>query len=194
MTTRPKPTLNLRSLILIFVLFSAVATLANSFWVMFKIQKQELIENALDANQAYAARIARSVEQVLNADLDKLKYGSAGIGKTFGDNSALTREAKRLVEQDASFNSVLVADANGTIVASAPRKPSAQRPYVAAQRAPESAHGENQQRLQIHHRQPGGLYLSSHIRCERAVPGLDRRHYSAGAEQYPSSPHGHECA
>ncbi|MCP1512308.1 sensor domain-containing diguanylate cyclase [Pseudomonas rhodesiae] len=120
MTTRPKPTLNLRSLILIFVLFSAVATLANSFWVMFKIQKQELIENALDANQAYAARIARSVEQVLNADLDKLKYGSAGIGKTFGDNSALTREAKRLVEQDASFNSVLVADANGTIVASAP--------------------------------------------------------------------------
>lgn len=120
MTTRPKPTLNLRSLILIFVLFSAVATLANSFWVMFKIQKQELIENALDANQAYAARIARSVEQVLNADLDKLKYGSAGIGKTFGDNSALTREAKRLVEQDASFNSVLVADADGTIVASAP--------------------------------------------------------------------------
>ena len=78
MTTRPKPTLNLRSLILIFVLLSAVATLVNSFWVMFKIQKQELIEGALDVNKNYAARIARSVEQVLDADLDKLKYGAAG--------------------------------------------------------------------------------------------------------------------
>ncbi|WP_348748446.1 sensor domain-containing diguanylate cyclase [Pseudomonas rhodesiae] len=120
MTSRPKPTLNLRSLLLIFVLFSAITTLVNSFWVMFKIQKQELIENALDANKAYAARVARSVEQVLSADLDKLKYGSVGIGKAFGDNGALAREAKRLVEQDGSFNSVLVADADGTIVASAP--------------------------------------------------------------------------
>ena len=120
MTTRPKPTLNLRSLILIFVLLSAVATLVNSFWVMFKIQKQELIEGALDVNKNYAARIARSVEQVLDADLDKLKDGAAGIGKAFGDKSALTREAKRLFEQDASFNSVLVASADGTIIASAP--------------------------------------------------------------------------
>ena len=73
MTTRPKPKLNLRILILIFVLLSAIATLGNSFWVTFKIQKQELIENALEVNKAYASRIARSVEQVLNSDLDKLK-------------------------------------------------------------------------------------------------------------------------
>jgi diguanylate cyclase (GGDEF)-like protein len=120
MTTQPRPKLNLRILILIFVLLSAIATLANSFWVTFKIQKQELIENALDVNEAYAARIAVSVEQVLNSDLDKLRYGAVVIGKSFDDKSLLAEEAERLFEQDASFNSVLVADAAGTIIASAP--------------------------------------------------------------------------
>ncbi|WP_460069801.1 sensor domain-containing diguanylate cyclase [Pseudomonas sp. H2_E05] len=120
MTTRPEPKLNLRTLILIFVLLSAVATLANSFWVMFKIRKQELIENALEVNKAYAYRIATSVEQVLRSDLDKLKYASAAIGKTFDDKRYLTEETQRLLGQDASFNSVLIADATGTIIASAP--------------------------------------------------------------------------
>lgn len=120
MTTRPKPKLNLRILILIFVLLAAIATLANSFWVMFKIQKQELIENALQVNKAYASRIAKSVEQVLNSDLDKLKYGSVVIGKAFEDKHALAEETQRLFGQDASFNSVLVADSAGTIIASAP--------------------------------------------------------------------------
>ncbi|WLI05272.1 diguanylate cyclase [Pseudomonas sp. FP597] len=120
MTTRPKPKLNLRILILIFVLLSAVATLANSFWVMFKIRKQELIENALQVNKAYAFRIATSVEQVLHSDLDKLKYASAVVGKAFDDRRHLAEETQRLLGQDASFNSVIVADATGTIIASAP--------------------------------------------------------------------------
>jgi len=121
MTTRPKPKLNLRTLILIFVLLSAFATLVNSFWVTFKIQKQELIENALEVNKAYAARIALSVEQVLNSDLDKLKFGSVLIGKAFDDKRYLAEEADRLFGQDASFNSVLIADAGGSIIASAPQ-------------------------------------------------------------------------
>ncbi|WP_455885672.1 sensor domain-containing diguanylate cyclase [Pseudomonas spelaei] len=120
MPAQPKPKLNLRILLLIFVVLSAVATLANSFWVMFKIRKQELIENALEVNKAYAARIAASVEQVLRSDLDKLKYGSAVIGKTFDDKHSLAAETQRLFGQDASFNAVLIADAAGTIIASAP--------------------------------------------------------------------------
>lgn len=120
MPTRSKPKLNLRILILIFVLLSAISALANSFWVMFKIQKQELIENALEVNKAYASRIATSVEQVLNSDLDKLKYGSAMIGKAFNDQQHLAEEAQRLLGQDTSFNSVLITNSAGTIIASAP--------------------------------------------------------------------------
>lgn len=120
MPTRPKPKLNLRVLILVFVLFAALATLANSFWVMFKIQKQELIENALQVNQAYAARIASGVEQVLSSDQDRLKYAAAVLGGNFDDSQRLAGEAQRLLGQDNSFNSVLITNATGTIIASMP--------------------------------------------------------------------------
>lgn len=52
MPSQPKPRLNLRIVLLAFAMFSAVATLANTFWVMFNIQKQELVESALDGNRA----------------------------------------------------------------------------------------------------------------------------------------------
>ncbi|BAQ74967.1 MULTISPECIES: sensor domain-containing diguanylate cyclase [unclassified Pseudomonas] len=120
MPTRPKPKLNLRVLILVFVLFAALATLANSFWVMFKIQKQELIDSALQVNQAYATRIASGVEQVLSSDQKRLEYAAGLLGGSFGDARQLEGEARRLLGQDNSFNSVLVTNAAGTIIASAP--------------------------------------------------------------------------
>lgn len=122
MPSQPKPRLNLRIVLLTFALFSAAVTLANTFWVMFKIQKRELIENALEGNRAYAARIAAAVEGVLSSDLDRLEYGSAILSKNFSDRQLLAVEARRLLEQDNSFNSVLIANADGTIVASAPER------------------------------------------------------------------------
>jgi len=120
MPTRPKPTLNLRTLILMIALLSAVTTLANSFWVIYKVQKQELITHALDNNKDYASRIAAGIEQVLSSDIDKLKYSASVIGKGFNDQGRLGGEALRLLKQDSSFNSILIANASGTVVASAP--------------------------------------------------------------------------
>ena len=120
MPSRPKPALNLRILILICALLSALATLANSFWVMFKVQKQELIANALVANGGNALRIATGIQQVLGSDLDRLKYSSGLISDAFGDRKRLVDEAQRLLGQDSSFNSVLIADAAGTVLASSP--------------------------------------------------------------------------
>ena len=122
MPSQPKPRLNLRIVLLTFALLSAAVTLANTFWVMFTIQKRELIENALEGNRAYAARIAAAVEGVLSSDLDRLKYGSAIVSKNFSDRELLAVEARRLLEQDNSFNSVLITNAAGTIVASAPER------------------------------------------------------------------------
>ncbi|WHH50859.1 PDC sensor domain-containing protein [Pseudomonas sp. Ap32] len=112
--------MNLRIVLLTFALISAAATLANTFWVMFKTQEQELIGNALDANRAYALRIATGVEEVLSSDLDRLGYSATIVAETFTDQQQLELEARRLLGQDDSFNSVLIANADGTIVASAP--------------------------------------------------------------------------
>jgi diguanylate cyclase (GGDEF)-like protein len=120
MPTRPRPKLTLRTLLLAFALICAVATLANTFWVMFTTQRSELAENALQTNQAYAARIATSVEEVLSSELDRLGFASTLIGHAFADRTALHDEAHRLLNQDHSFNSVLIANAQGKIIASAP--------------------------------------------------------------------------
>ncbi|MGG7597838.1 sensor domain-containing diguanylate cyclase [Pseudomonas sp. WC1] len=120
MPTRPRPKLTLRTLLLAFALICAIATLANTFVVMFTTQKAELVENALQTNEAYAARIATSVEGVLSSELDRLGFASTVIGRTFTDPSALHDEAHRLLSQDHSFNSVLIANAEGKIIASAP--------------------------------------------------------------------------
>lgn len=120
MPTRPRPKLNLRILLLAFALIAAFSTLANTFWVMRTTQKAELIENALQTNEAYAARVADSLEGVLSSDLDRLRYAATSVGDTFSDQPALTNEAHRLLSQDHSFNSVLVSDAEGKVIASAP--------------------------------------------------------------------------
>jgi hypothetical protein len=47
--------LDLRSLILLLALFSALATLANSLVVAYGVQRDALIQSTLEANRAYAA-------------------------------------------------------------------------------------------------------------------------------------------
>jgi hypothetical protein len=122
MPSQPKPRLNLRIVLLTFCAVQCRSHSCQYILGMFKIQKRELIENALEGNRAYAARIAAAVEGVLSSDLDRLEYGSAILSKNFSDRQLLAVEARRLLEQDNSFNSVLIANADGTIVASAPER------------------------------------------------------------------------
>lgn len=120
MPTRPRPKLNLRILLLAFALIAAFSTLANTFWVMLTTQRAELVENALQTNKAYAARIADSLNGVLSSDLDRLSYAATSIGENYLDQAMLEKEANRLLGQDHSFNSVIISDSEGKVIASAP--------------------------------------------------------------------------
>lgn len=121
MPARSIPKVNLRSLILLFALLSALVTLGNSFWVVYRVQEQALVANALQNNQAFAARIAAGVEQVLSSDVSKLAYSAGVIGRRFDDPPLLLDEAARLLHQDDSFNSVLIADAAGNVIVTMPQ-------------------------------------------------------------------------
>ena len=56
--------LNLRLLIIAFA-FLTLLTLFNSFYSAWRVQKQVLIENELSENQAYAERIASTIDLYL---------------------------------------------------------------------------------------------------------------------------------
>lgn len=116
----PPPKLNLRNLILLFALAATLATLANNLPVTYGIQRQALVQNALEANRAYAAKLAASINENLAGDLERLRFSANLLGNVPGDTKQMALEAERLLTQDHSFNTVLVADAEGTVVASKP--------------------------------------------------------------------------
>ena len=68
---------------------------------------------------AYAAKIAISINESLISDLDKLKYSAEMIGAS-PSAEIMSAEADRLVRQDGSFNTVIVTNEAGVIIATQP--------------------------------------------------------------------------
>lgn len=120
MPSRPPPKVNLRTLILSFALLATFATLVNDLYVTYRLQRQALVHNALDANHAYAAKVALTIGQSLDADLGRLGFSAKVLGRDFGSAAVRNAEAQRLAEQDRSFNTTVIADAAGRIVAAHP--------------------------------------------------------------------------
>lgn len=112
--------LTLRTLILLFALASAIATLINAFLVTYTVQKRALVETALESNRAYAAKLAEIINDNLNSDLVRLRYSATLMGQSFNDPAQMAREARRLLHQDSSFSSLLVADHEGVVIAAEP--------------------------------------------------------------------------
>jgi len=108
--------LDLRSLMLAFALFSALATLANSLVVAYGVQRDALIHATLEANHAYAAKVASSIGAFLRSAHSHLGYSALQLARDFDNPHLLHAEAQRLQAQDGDFNNVLIANAAGTVV------------------------------------------------------------------------------
>jgi len=112
--------LDLRRLILLLAICSALIMLANSLHASYRVQRQLLIDNAQEANHAYALKLADSTENFLKSAQQQLTYSAGLLGPRFGSESALQAEAQRLRLQTDSFNSVIIADAQGRVRATSP--------------------------------------------------------------------------
>lgn len=110
----------LRRLILLLAVTSALITLANSFYATYRVQRELLITNTLESNRVYASKMAAETESFFEDAHLQLAYSATLLAEKFGDTSELVKEADRLRLQTRSFNSVLVADANGIVRATSP--------------------------------------------------------------------------
>ncbi|VXD04609.1 Diguanylate cyclase (GGDEF) domain-containing protein [Pseudomonas sp. 8Z] len=111
---------NLRSLIVILASFIYLITLANSFYASYRVQKQTLIDTTLEANQAYAAKLASSIDIYLRVAQQQLAYNAEQIARKFDNYDELLNESNRLRLQTESFNSVVIVDAQGVVRATSP--------------------------------------------------------------------------
>lgn len=115
--------ISLRGLILIFVLLAVIATLCNSLFVAYGVQRDALINSALEGNRAYAFKVASSIDEFLRSVDERLGYSSKVLGSQFNDPQVLKNEVERLQAQDTELNSVVVIDANGKALQIYPEQP-----------------------------------------------------------------------
>ncbi|MBM7060255.1 GGDEF domain-containing protein [Pseudomonas sp. UL073] len=112
--------IGLRGLILAFALLAALATLCNSLVVAYTVQRDALIHSTLEANRAYAAKVASSIGEFLRAAQQRLAYSEQIIARDFDNPALLHAEAMRLQAQDADFNAVAITDPNGKVLQAYP--------------------------------------------------------------------------
>lgn len=112
--------IDLRRLILILAVMSAFVTLANSFYASYRVQRQLLIDNTLEENRVYATKLAASTEQFLKSMQKQLAYSAVIAASDFDDPAVLQSETARLKYQTDSFNSVVLTNAQGKILATSP--------------------------------------------------------------------------
>lgn len=111
---------DLRRLILSLAVLSTLVMLANSLYASYRVQRQMLIDNTLEANRAYASKLAGSVAEFLGAAQQQLAYSAKLLGGRYDDAALLDTEAHRLRLQSNSFNSVVFVDAAGWVLATSP--------------------------------------------------------------------------
>lgn len=115
-----RPRADLRTLIALLVIISIVITLANNLYATWRVQRMVLIDSTLEANRAYAAKLASTSEVFFRLAQSQLHFSANVLGKDFDNEELLKTEVNRLREQTDSFNSVAVVDENGTVRAISP--------------------------------------------------------------------------
>jgi len=107
--------ITLRGLILVFVLLTTLATLCNSLFVAYRVQREALIHSALEANNAYAAKVASGIGEFLASAHRHLRYSAMTLSRNMDDPQVVRAEAVRLQAQDSYFNSIAIVDADGRV-------------------------------------------------------------------------------
>ncbi|MEQ4530389.1 MAG: sensor domain-containing diguanylate cyclase [Mixta sp.] len=115
-----RPKTDLRTLITLLAVASIVITLANSLYAAWRVQREQLITNTLEANRVYAAKLAATTGLFFQQAQSQLAWTAAHLSDRFDDDALLQTEVDRLRQQTNSFNSVAIVDAGGWVRAISP--------------------------------------------------------------------------
>lgn len=120
MPNTPLPRFKLRGLILGLAVCSVLITLGNSFYATYEAQRSLLINNTLEANRVYAAKLAEVTDVFIDMAQDRLAYSAQLLGEQMANSANLTQEVQRLYAPTGTFNSVVVVSAEAKVLATAP--------------------------------------------------------------------------
>ncbi|MCQ4313482.1 sensor domain-containing diguanylate cyclase [Pseudomonas stutzeri] len=111
---------DLRRLIVLLAILSGLITLGISFYASYQVQRESLIDSTLEANRAYAAKLADSTDRFFRSAQQQLAFSAGVIAERFANDAALRAETRRLRLQTDSFNSIVITSAQGVVRATSP--------------------------------------------------------------------------
>ncbi|WP_323016525.1 sensor domain-containing diguanylate cyclase [Castellaniella sp.] len=120
MRIRQPSRITLRQLVLVLSIGSVLAMLVAGMAGAYRIQRDQLMEDTLAANQAFAEKLAASTADLLEQAQQDLAYSAERIIQSSMDPAVLQSEADRLRAQGAGFNSVSVTSSQGLIITTSP--------------------------------------------------------------------------
>ncbi|KZN30006.1 hypothetical protein N480_03420 [Pseudoalteromonas luteoviolacea S2607] len=111
---------DLKKLILALATCGVLLTSINTLFASYQVHKNAFIKDTLHANQVYAAKLAQVTELFLQSVNSQLNVSAYHISKRLDDLPEVNRELERLLNQTNSFDSLVVVNPQGKIVAVKP--------------------------------------------------------------------------
>ncbi|MGB6006762.1 diguanylate cyclase [Castellaniella sp.] len=120
MQIRKPSRITLRQLVLILSIGSVLAMLVAGMAGAYRIQRDQLMDDTLAANQAFAEKLAASTSDLLKQAQQDLAYSAERVVQSGMDPAVLQSEVDRLRAQGIGFNSVTVTGSRGFVLAVSP--------------------------------------------------------------------------
>ncbi|WP_105214463.1 sensor domain-containing diguanylate cyclase [Pseudoalteromonas sp. T1lg22] len=114
--------LDLRQVILGFTLLLVLITLANQFVISDRVYTQQAMTQSLEANRAYAGKLADITSQFIQSLQMQLSYSAKSLSGDLDNAARRAQEVQRLLSQTQSFNSVVIVDRRGEVISAAPEQ------------------------------------------------------------------------
>ncbi|WP_105189223.1 GGDEF domain-containing protein [Pseudoalteromonas sp. T1lg48] len=114
--------LDLRQVILGFTLLLVLITLANQFVISYRVYTQQAMTQSLEANRAYAGKMADITSQFIQSLQMQLAFSAQSLSRDMDNAARRKQEVQRLLAQTESFNSVVLIDHNGEVISAAPEQ------------------------------------------------------------------------
>lgn len=114
--------ITLKLLIIAVIALAFLLSFASSLFSSYQGNNKLFKEHSLETNRVYAQKLSQMINLYLTESLQELEYSTSNVANSMDDEEVLKNEVDRLQSQGKTFNSVVIADSEGLILAGAPEK------------------------------------------------------------------------
>ncbi len=121
-----KSRITLLQLVVGLSVFSATVAFANALFAAYNVQKEQLVATTMEANRAYAVKLAEVVDLYIGSIQQQLKASARRVAVMLETPAAMREEVVRVTEQSDGVIAAAIVDAKGDMRAYASMLPGAE--------------------------------------------------------------------